>query len=172
MTSIQRTIHAFFSQFAPSFPNWIIVDNDTVFPYIIYDFNAPDIFQTTSISFQIWDRANNTINIDAISDKIIKNIQAAIGTVISVYSNEIYEYYDPDTESWQQFNIENFADIAKSFKSNFPDNEFTWVEHGGESIGALRLSRGSPFINSMPINPDEREFVRYFGNIDVKSYLI
>jgi len=172
MTALQNTMHAFFSQFALAYPESVVVDGTTKFPYITYDYKSGESMTTQLCTFQIWDRADHIIKINAIADQIEKAIPAIIGVSLRVLDGIINEWQDPLTEEWHEFEMAEFSNIVKQFYKDFTDAEFKYRQIGGDSTGFLKLMRATPFIQSLPVNMEEKELRRYTGNIEVKHYLI
>lgn len=171
MQGVQKAIHKFFNQFCPAYNESIIVNKDTVFPYITYSFGVSEMFENAFGSFQIWDRAENSLRLDAVADKVAKEISNVTGVLIPVVTDETFEYFDIDTGDWVEFELVNMLEVTKNFYQQYPNGKFDWYSHSGITTGALKIFRGSPFLQLLPINPDEREIIRYSGNIEIRSYL-
>lgn len=172
ITDIQIAVQKFYSQFSAAFPEALEVPSSAEVPYITYDFKSGDLFTSSLMTFQIWDKANNMIKLNEIADKIEKAIPVMIGTQIPVIRDAKYEWHDIKNDNWIEFKLSEFSQVARLFCESYPDGSFEWRESGGKKAGVLRLFRGAPFIQPIPINPAEREIVRYLGNIEIKNYVI
>lgn len=172
MTETQAAMHRFYSQFCLAIPESVLVDEDSVFPYITYDYRTSETMLSQLCTFQIWDRADHITRINDIANQIEKSIPSIVGTMIKVEKDIIFEWQNPIHGNWIQFELADFSLIVKEFHSNFKGKEFTYRQMNGVQTGVLKLLRGTPFIQSMPINETEKELKRYMGNIEVKHYLL
>ena len=171
MIGIQKAMRKFYNQFAPAYNEQILVTPNTLFPYITYTVNTSEIFTSALSTFQIWDKAENTLRLDGISKMIHQAIPNIVGGLVPILEDEIYEFYDDNTGMWVKFNLEDMTSLTADFYSQNPDSKFEWRENGGNTVGALKIFRGTPFMQMMPVNPDERELIRYLGNIEIRNYL-
>lgn len=174
MTNIHMAMQNFYSQFAPAYQNAMFVNEDTVFPYITYDVYATEVLEDTLSSFQVWHKANNTVELDAIADKIKAVIKPVVGCMVEVKDEIVFEWYDLGGDMWVPFLPENFQTVVQNFYAEYPEepNAFQWRSSEGKTVGVLKLTRGSPFLQLLPIIPTEREIIRYAGNVTIRSYLL
>lgn len=168
MTNVQNAFNQFFSQFADNVYLETLVPEGAPFPRVTYSFATSDIFTNILTNFQIWDRASNTLNVQAIADRITEAIPVQVGTQIEIKGGAAFEWYNPSTGTWIEFAIEDFVRIATEFRQRY-GGDLEWREVAGKVIGTLRFFRGSPFLQYR--NTDEINLIVMYGNIEVRSNL-
>lgn len=176
MLELQNALIQFFKQFTNNvFVVEAVDPTGILFPRIVFRYATTDLFGNTQYTFQIFSRSTSTLESLLISKKIEQALPVMSGTKLSIGGGAVYEYFNYHTDKWVVFDLDNFNAIFQQHVKDFPpqqypDKPFQWREAPGKVSGAIRLYRGSPFIQQQP--SDDSNIVIFYGNIEARSLLI
>lgn len=174
MLNLETALTQFFKQFTANVFVEARMPPDPdmrLFPRITFNYSSTDFFGRTLYNFNVW--GFNVADVVAIIDKIEQTIPVSTGTIIDVKGGVIYEYFNYHTNMWTEFQLTELNDIFQQHIDDFglpPTYEFKWRQSESKLKGKIALYRGTPFIQ--PVADDTIGVARYYGNIEVASYLI
>lgn len=175
LLELQNLLIDFWEQFCP---NVRITGEDRLedggidvsnLPLISFSYATSDFAENTMMTFDIWSYSTNWIEALSIEDSISKAIPSQSDTSFEITSGTIYEYRNPSTGVWTEFNLRDVQGIAQDIWDRYRE-PLDWREIAGEKIGGIWLQRGNPFTQSVP----DVDFMikRRTGNIIIRSFMI
>lgn len=173
MIDFFNTLQNFFKQFTEHVFLDVLVDDPdgALFPRITYNFSSCDWGVQTLINFQVWSRSLNMNELYSIANKIEKSIGFNGSELLKVSSTDGYEFFNMLTEEWQSLELDEFSKWFNWHIDNgFNAEEFQWRIKNEQTIGALQISRASPFMQSRAT--DERNVLALYGVINAYVFLI
>jgi len=149
MQAIESAWKEFFNQFAPYvYTEGELVDDplNELYPRITFSYQMGDYFNQTLTTFQVWTWSHNNSQLWEVCNKISNSIQVESGASITIPGRIFYEYRNPDTGNWIEFDIDEFQNIADMLAPN----PVEWKKIELNSAGAIEIWRGNPFLTPSP----------------------
>lgn len=176
MHELQNTLLEWFGQFTPNvyvLGDEYMLDPTTgeqkikPLPLISFGYATSDFAENTLMTFNIWSESFNWIEVLSIEGRIAKALPSNSDVMFELKSGSIYEYLNPSTGKWREFEIDEFNQLAQRIWDDYKQT-VEWRETPGQLRGAIWLQRGNPFTQSVP-DPDYL-IKRRMGNIIIRSY--
>lgn len=175
MLELQNALTNFFKRFTP---NVMITGEDRLedgnmdvskMPLISFSYGTSDFAQNTMMTFNIWSHSTNWIEALSIEEQIAQAVPSNSATVFNISSGSTFEYRDPGTGQWIEFDLADVQRIAQEIWDRY-GTALDWRETPGKTRGGIWLQRGNPFTYSVP----DPEFMikRRAGNIIIRSFTI
>lgn len=138
-------------------------------PLVSFSYATSEFATNTILTFDIWTYSTSWITALAIEDRMAKALPSGSGVTFNIRSAGRWEYRDPGTGRWIEFDFADVAEIAQRIWTEYRE-ELEVNEIPGESRGGIWLQRGTPFTQNVP---DPNFMVkRRTGNIIIRSFTI
>lgn len=173
MIDLFATMQNFYGQFTEHVFLDALVDDPTgiLLPRITYNFSSSNWGEPNMSTFNIWSRSLNNNELYTIAKRIEKALPAYGSTPIVVYSSGGYEFFNMQSQQWQEIALDEFQTWFKwHLDSGFPSDQFQWRAMESKKIGQVELSRATPFMQSRP--SDERNILVMYGVINMRTFLL
>lgn len=149
MQVIEIAWKQFFRQFAPHvFTEGELVQDstNTLYPRITFSYQMGEYFTNTLTTFQVWTWGFNNTQLWSVCDKIAEAVPIESGTALTISGKIYHEYFNPETDTWEQFEVADFQAIADRY---FP-LIIEWRRVESDSAGGIEIWRGNPFLTPSP----------------------
>lgn len=163
--SIEIAWRNWFLQFAPFvFTDGELIQdpNNSLYPRITFSYSLTDVFVNSLTTYQVWTYSHNNAELWTVCDKIAEAVPVETGTEIIIPGETYFEYLNPITEFWVEFEITDFQSIA----DEFAPTAIEWRRVESESAGGINIKRGTPFLTPSP--KDEELSRAMYGTLQAR----
>lgn len=175
MLELQNTLLDWFRQFCPR----VFIEGEdriedgamdiTKMPLISFNYSTSDFAENTMMTFNVWTYSINWIECLSIENKMAQALPSQGDEIFDITSGTKYEYRNPGTGLWIEFDLADTARIAQEIWDRYRQ-ELEYREIPGESRGAIQLRRGNPF--TFGVSDPDFMIKRRAGNIIVRSFTV